>query len=106
MNEYYYNVVPYGPNVEAIRAQASRVIRGKIPGQVRKELMAAVKSGHLGRLPKNGLLPEIFFHPDHRNGAIERQKREAEYAVKCIASVVAPMDDNILAMRLGKGGAA
>lgn len=106
MNEYYYNVVPYGPNVEAIRAQASRVIRGKIPAQIRKELSAAVKAGHLGRLPKKGLLPEIFFHPDHRNGAIERQKREAEYAVKCIASVVAPMDDHILAMRLGKGGAA
>lgn len=103
---YFYNVVPYGPNVEAIRSQASRIVHGRIPAQVRRELMDAVKGGHLGRLKKDGLKPEIFFHPDHKHGAIERQKREALYAVDCIAKVVAPMDDNILAMRLaGKGGA-
>ena len=87
----------FGPNVENIRAQATRVIRGRVPAQVRKELSAAVKAGVLGRLKKDGLKPEIFFHPDHKNGAIERQQREAEYAVKCIASVVQPdsIDDLI-----------
>ena len=95
---YYYNDVPYGPNVEQIRAQASRVINGKIPAQVRKELMAAVKSGHLGRLRKDGLKPEIFYHPDHKHGAVERQKNEAAYAISCIAKVMAPMDDSILAI--------
>lgn len=98
---YYYGTVPYGPNVEQIRAQASRVIHGRIPAQVRKELMDAVKGGHLGRLKKDGLKPEIFFHPDHKHGAIERQKREAEYAIGCVAKVVAPFDDNMLRQRLG-----
>lgn len=42
----------------------------------------------LGHLPKNGLKPEIFFHPDHRHGAVEVQNREAEYAVRCIATVI------------------
>lgn len=79
----------YGPNVTQIQVQASRVIRGKIPAQVRKELMAAVKDGVLGRLKKDGLKPEVFYHPDHKHGAIERQKREAEYAVSCIATVMA-----------------
>ncbi len=79
------------PNVEAIRIQASRVIRGRIPAQVRKALMEAVKEGLLGRLPKSGLKPEIFFHPDHRSGAIDRQKREAAYSIECIATVMAPM---------------
>jgi len=78
-----------GPNVEQIRKQASRVIRGRIPAEVRKELMAAVKDGLLGRLAKDGLKPEIFFHPDHLHGARERQWREAEYAVSCIATVIA-----------------
>jgi hypothetical protein len=78
----------FGPNVEQILCQASRVIRGRIPAQVRKELSAAVKAGVLGRLPKDGLKPEIFFHPDHKNGAIERQRREAEYSIGCIAKVL------------------
>jgi len=80
----------YGPNVSRILSQGTLVVQGRIPAQVRKELYAAVKAGVLGRLRKDGLKPEIFFHPDHKNGAIERQKREAEYAIKCIASVMAP----------------
>lgn len=79
----------FGPNVTNILVQATRVIRGRIPQQVRAELRAAVKAGALGHLPKDGLKPEIFFHPDHRNGAIERQKREAGYSVQCIAGVMA-----------------
>ena len=78
-----------GPNVEQIRSQATRVVRGRIPLDVRRELMTAVKAGELGRLPKKGLAPEIFFHPDHKNGAIERQKRELEYGISCIAKVLA-----------------
>lgn len=78
----------FGPNVERILCQATHVVRGRIPAQVRAELRAAVKAGVLGRLPKDGLKPEIFFHPNHRNGALERQAREAEYSVGCIAKVL------------------
>lgn len=78
----------YGRNVENIRAGATRVIRGTVPMQVRRELSRAVKDGVLGRVPKDGLRPEIYFHPSHENGAIERQKSEAQHAVKSIASVM------------------
>lgn len=78
----------FGPNVANILVSASRIIRGRVPAQVRAELRAAVKAGVLGHLKKDGLKPEIFFHPAHKNGAIERQNREAEYAVKCIATVI------------------
>lgn len=78
----------FGRNVAQILTQATRVVRGRIPAQVRAELRAAVKAGVLGHLKKDGLKPEIFFDPQHKNGAIERQKREAEYAVRCIASVM------------------
>jgi hypothetical protein len=47
-----------------------------------------VKAGVLGHLKRDGLKPEIFFHPDHKHGAIERQKAEAMYSAKCIAAVV------------------
>ena len=78
----------YGPNVQQILVQATRVIRGKVPAQVRTELRAAVKAGVLGHLAKDGLKPEVFFHPDHKHGAIERQQREAEVAIQSIASVM------------------
>lgn len=78
-----------GPNAEKIRYHCTRVIKGRVPSGVRKELREAVKAGYLGHLKKDGLKPEIFFHPDHKHGAVERQKREAEYAVKCILGVVA-----------------
>lgn len=85
----YPNDLPFGRNAEQIRCQASRVIRGRMPAEVRRELMDAVAKGFLGRLKKDGLKPEVFFHPDHKNGAIERQRREAEYAVSCVAQVMA-----------------
>ena len=89
MTTYTRYTDAFGPNVQNILVQATRVIRGRIPQQVRRELMAAVKAGALGHLPKKGLKPEIFFHPDHKHGAVERQKREAEYSIACIAKVVA-----------------
>lgn len=79
----------YGPNVAQILAQGSRIIRGRVPASVRAELRAAVRDGVLGRLPKDGLKPEIFFHPDHKNGAIEQQRAHAMYAIDCIKTVVA-----------------
>lgn len=78
----------YGPNVSKILTQGSRVIHGRIPAQVRAELRLAVKDGVLGHLPKDGLKPEIFFHPAHKNGAKERQVREAGYSIDCISKVM------------------
>lgn len=78
----------FGPNVEQILAQGMRVIRGKVPAQVRKELAAAVKAGVLGHLRKDGSKPEVYFHPDHKHGAADRQKREAAYTAQCVAKVM------------------
>lgn len=83
----------FGPNVANILKHGTRVVRGRIPAQVRKDLSAAVKAGVLGRLPKDGLKPEIFFHPSHKNGAVERQQREAAYSVQCISGVIASPAD-------------
>lgn len=74
----------FGPNVANILAKATHVVRGSIPAQVRRELRAAVGAGVLGHLKKDGLKPEIFYHPDHKHGAVERQKREAAYSIQCI----------------------
>jgi hypothetical protein len=83
----------YTPNVEQIRSRAYRVIRGSIPFGIRKELMDAVRAGELGRLKKDGLKPEVFYHPDHLHGARDAQRREADFAISCIRKVMAPPRD-------------
>lgn len=77
----------FGPNVEQILVRGTRKIISKVPAQVRKELRLAVKAGVLGHMPKDGLKPEMFFHPDRKNSAKEIRQREADYAIQCIAGV-------------------
>ena len=79
----------YGPNVANILAHGSRMVRGKIPAQVRKDLRDAVRDGVLGHISKDGLKPEIFYHPVHRASAVAMREREAMYSIGCIAGVVA-----------------
>lgn len=78
----------FGPNVSQILVHGTRKIIGRVPARVRAELRAAVAAGVLKHMPKDGLKPEIFYHPDRRNSALEIRRREAEYAVECIAGVV------------------
>lgn len=77
-------------NVQLIMAKGFRLIRGPIPAQVRKELRAAVKSGVLGHIKRDGLLPEVFFHNIHPHcyTAIDARKREALDSVRAISRVV------------------
>lgn len=95
------NPYPFGPNVELIRKHGSRVIRGTVPVQVRRELMAAVKDGELGRLKKDGLKPEVFYYTDNKTSALEIQKREALYAAQCIAGVVVGSEEMLAAVDAG-----
>ena len=87
----------FGPNVQNILVRGSRVIRGRVPTQVRKELAAAVKAGALGRLKKDGLKPEVFYNPNNKVSALDCQQREAAYAIGCIAAVIAvkPVEQRI-----------
>lgn len=78
-----------GPNVESIRNVGVRLIRGRVPAQVRKELMGAVKAGELGRLKRDGLKPEFFFHPDKIQEAIDLQQLEAEHSIALLSKVLA-----------------
>jgi hypothetical protein len=96
----------FGRNVTDILVQATRVVRGPIPAQVRAELRAAVKAGVLGHLKRDGLKPEIFYHPDHKHGAIQRQKDEAAYSIKCIAGVMLTGSERAEATMTNLAGAA
>lgn len=101
----------YGRNVANILAGGTRVIVGRVPAQVRAELRAAVKAGVLGHMAKDGLRPEIYFHPSRKNLANEVRARHAAADIAAIARVIhEPSQEEIveaaLATLAAKAGAA
>lgn len=75
-------------NVENIRNTGMRVIRGRVPAEIRKILNAAVKEGLLKHLKKDHLKPEIYCHPDNLQAAKEAQIKEAMGAIENIKKVM------------------
>lgn len=66
-------------NVQMVRDQRFRMVVNSLPAGVRKALNAAVKSGELGHMKKNGHKPECYFHPTFQYLAVaERNRRESE----------------------------
>ncbi|MCP4137531.1 MAG: hypothetical protein GY754_41575 [bacterium] len=80
------------PNVEQIRCQGIKIVRGRIPREVRKELSQGVKENLLGHLKKDGVLPEVYFHPDQLHTAnavlkintfkVEKARAEFQFKIK------------------------
>lgn len=76
-------------NVMVVKLMGIKIIHGSLPRDVRSAYMSAVKAGELGRLPKRGLAPEVFFHKNARGTAIEAQEREFRAAVEALRKVYA-----------------
>ena len=51
-------------NVELVRMHRVKVVKGRLPRDVRAALNAAVKDGRLDHMKKDGLKPEVYFHPE------------------------------------------
>lgn len=67
-------------NVEMVLTQRVKVAF-RVPRDTRKALNAAVKSGTLGRMKKEGGKPEVYYNPKFEHLAKEeRAKIEREYA--------------------------
>ncbi len=67
-------------NVQLVRQERFRVVH-KLPASVRKALNAAVKSGQLGHFKKDGVKPEVYFHPNFKHLAVEERNKHV-YALK------------------------
>lgn len=50
-------------NVQLVRDLRVRLVTARLPAAVRKALNAAVKTGELGHIKKDGHKPEAYFHP-------------------------------------------
>ena len=61
-------------NVQLVLQERFRVVH-KLPAAVRKALNAAVKSGKLGHLRKDGVKPEVYFHPSFKHLAVEERNK-------------------------------
>ena len=48
-------------NVQMVKCERFRIIKGKLPQSVRKSLNSAVKSGVLGHMKKDGYKPECYY---------------------------------------------
>ena len=75
-------------NVALVRAERVRVVNGHLPAAVRKALNQAVKTGTLGRKPKQGLKPEVYFHPTFEYLANEARARIERESTTNIAAVL------------------
>jgi hypothetical protein len=76
------------PNVKLIRSEGIRIIRGRIPSEIRKALNEAVRNNELGHLKKDGLKPEIYCHPNSIREAMDTQKRIAFENIISIKNVI------------------
>lgn len=84
-------------NVQMVRNERLRLVISGLPASVRKALNAAVKTGELGHLKKEGHKPECYFHPTFKYLAVEaRNKRERE-VIQLSGSAMARMSDIVLA---------
>ena len=68
-------------NVELVRIQRVRLVQGRLPASVRKELNDAVKRGDLGHMKKTGHKPEAYFMPEFEYLA-KAQRASREAAIK------------------------
>ena len=75
-------------NVEIVRMMGVLIVAGRLGKDVRSALSAGVKNGKIGHLPKKGLLPEAFFHPNARATALEMRQEIAYESIQGIKKVV------------------
>lgn len=73
-------------NVRMVRLERFRIVH-KLPSGVRKALNAAVKCGELGHMCKDGLKPEVYFHPTFRYLAIAERERIFRDGVTALSKV-------------------
>lgn len=74
-------------NIFLVQLQGVRIVTGPMPREVRKELMAGVKAGKIGRLAKDGLKPEAFYHKNAKADALEARARIAGESIQSIMRV-------------------
>jgi hypothetical protein len=74
-------------NVLIVQMMGVRVINNRLPADVRKALNAAVKTGELGHIKKEGLKPEVYHHKNARPKALAIREREMSNKMQSVNKV-------------------
>ena len=74
-------------NVQLVRMVGVKIVSGSLDRATRAALMAGVKDGRIGRLAKDGIKPEAFFHPNSLWVAKEERAKIANAAIRALQSV-------------------
>lgn len=74
-------------NVEKVRMQRVLLVT-KLPSQVRKVLNAAVKTGYLCHLKKDGHKPEVYYHPSFEYLVAGERNRHERFILNAALKVL------------------
>lgn len=75
-------------NVEMVRMERVRLVTVRMSRDVRAALSAAVASGRLGRVARDGDKPEAYYHPDFRYLALGERAAYTERAQRAKAAAL------------------
>ena len=73
-------------NVQMVRNQRVEEVT-KLPREVRSALNKAVKEKKLGHLKKDGIKPEVYFHPDFRDDAVEIRAKRVNAHIRAMKKI-------------------
>lgn len=83
-------------NVEMVRTEGIRVIKGKLRSDVRKALNYGVKAGKLRHIKKDGMKPEVYYNPNsgiYVNGV---RNRYVEHGIRVLSSVISGTTETLV----------
>lgn len=74
-------------NVEIVKCQRVRLIKGKVPANIRKALNQAVKDGVLGHMKKDNHKPECYYFKPFKHMADDERVKEHNKAMDSLESL-------------------
>lgn len=75
-------------NVQKVLNERFAVVVNRLPAQVRKALNAAVKSGVLGHMKKDGHKPEVYYNPTFEYLARAERNMYERHATRVLKKLV------------------
>ena len=74
-------------NVEIVKLRRALMVTSRLPRDVRSALNAAVRSGDLCRMPKKGLLLEVFYVKDFKYMAVDLRNKYINSVARAVGNV-------------------
>ena len=74
-------------NIEIVKCQRVRLIKGRMPACIRKALNQAVKDGILGHMKKDNHKPECYYFKPFKHLADDARVKEHNKAIDSLGSL-------------------